>query len=208
VVVEHHHPFEAGKFHHLNLLEHWRTIYGKMAEANRNPEVFLLDHVKHQLVDFVKIVTELLNEELNFEFVQGYQVHSVEKTLDSSQLFLQPIPFKFSELNLLQKVASLEVLRLKDVFVQPFVFPCNQISSDNPRTEVIVVAAEFVAEDVAVVVAIAHCHVFWVDDETLDPENLFHGQSQYFRQLAMFVKVQKAETEHLETQRDELPSMK
>ncbi len=54
-----------------------------MAEANRDPEVFLLDHVKDQLVDFVKVVTELLNEGLNFEFVQGYQVHSIEKTLDS-----------------------------------------------------------------------------------------------------------------------------
>ena len=71
----------------------------------------------------------------------------------------------------------------------------------------VVVAAEFVAVDV-VVVAVAHCHVSWVDVEILDPENPFHGQSQYFRQLAMFVKVQKAETEHLETQRDELPSMK
>jgi hypothetical protein len=77
-----------------------------MAEANRDPEVFLLDHVKDQLVDFVKVVTELLNEGLNFEFVQDYQVHSIEKTLDSSQLFLQPILDEFSEANLLQKVAS------------------------------------------------------------------------------------------------------
>ncbi len=69
MVAEHHHPFEAGKFHHLNLLEHLRTNYGKMAEANRNPEVFLLDHVKDQLVDVVKVVTELLNEGLNFEFL-------------------------------------------------------------------------------------------------------------------------------------------
>jgi hypothetical protein len=105
-VVEHHHPFEACKFHHLNLLEHWRTNFGKMAEANRDPEVFLPDHVKDQLVDFVKVVTELLNEGLNFEFVQGYQVHSFEKTLDSSQLLLQPILDEFSEVSLLQKVAS------------------------------------------------------------------------------------------------------
>jgi hypothetical protein len=77
-----------------------------MAEANRDPEVFLPDHVKDQFVDFVKVVTELLNEGLNFEFVQGYQVHSFEKTLDSSQLLLQPILFGFSEVSLLQKVAS------------------------------------------------------------------------------------------------------
>ena len=77
-----------------------------MAEANRDPEVFLLDHVKHQCVDLVKVVTELLTEGLNFENVKGYQVHSVEKTLDSSQLLLQPILFKFSEVNLLQKAAS------------------------------------------------------------------------------------------------------
>ena len=106
MVGEYHHPFEAGKLHHLNFLEDWRTSYGKMAEVNRDPEVFLPDHVKDQLVDFVKVVTELLNEGLNFEFVQGYQVHSVEKTLYSSQLFLQPILFKFSEVSLLQKVAS------------------------------------------------------------------------------------------------------
>ncbi len=106
MVVEDHHPFEAGKFHHLNLLEHWRTNCGKMAEANRDPEVFLPNHVKDQIVDFVKGVTELLNEGLNFEFVQDYQVHSFEKTLDSSQLLLQPILFGFSEVSLLQKVAS------------------------------------------------------------------------------------------------------
>ena len=74
-----------------------------MAEANRDPEVFLLDHVKDQFVDFVKVVTELLNEGLNFEFVQGYQVHSFEKTLDFSQL-PQLILFGFSEVSLLQKV--------------------------------------------------------------------------------------------------------
>ena len=60
-----------------------------MAEVNRDPEAFLLDHVQH-LFDFVNVVTERLNEGLNFECVQGYQVHSVEKTLDSSQLLLQP----------------------------------------------------------------------------------------------------------------------
>ncbi len=70
MVVEHHHPLEAGKCHHLNFLEDWRTNYGKMAEVNRDPEVFLLDHVKHQFVDSVKVVTELLNEGLNFECVQ------------------------------------------------------------------------------------------------------------------------------------------
>ncbi len=77
-----------------------------MAEANRDPEVFLPDHVKDQFVDFVKVVTELLNEGLNFEFVQGYQVHSVEKTLDSSQMLLQPTLDEFSEVNLLRKMVS------------------------------------------------------------------------------------------------------
>ncbi len=77
-----------------------------MAEANRDPEVFLLDHVKHLFVDFVKVVTEELNEGLNYEFVQGYQVHSIEKTLDSSQMLLQPTLYEFSEVSLLQKVAS------------------------------------------------------------------------------------------------------
>jgi hypothetical protein len=138
----------------------------------------------------VKVVTEVLNEGLNFECVQDYQVHSIEKTLDFSQL-QQPIPFGFFEVSLLRKVALVEELQPRDVFVQQSVFPCNQTFSDNLRTEVIVVVVvEFVAEDVAVVVA-AHCHVSWVDDETLDPENQFHGQSQCFRQLAMFVEVQK-----------------
>ena len=122
MVGEHHRPFEAGKFHHLNLLEHWRTNYGKMAEANRDQEVFLLNHVK-QFVDFVKVVTELLNEGLNFEFVQGYQVHSVEKTLDSSLLLLQPTLDEFSVVNLLLKVASVLKPHSKDVFVRPFVSP-------------------------------------------------------------------------------------
>jgi hypothetical protein len=76
-----------------------------MAEVNHDPEVFPLDHVKHQFVDLVKVVTELLTEELNFDCVQG-QVHSVEKTLDSSQRRLQPILFKFLEVSLLQKVVS------------------------------------------------------------------------------------------------------
>ncbi len=122
MVGEYHHPFEAGKRHHLNFLEDWRTSFGKMAEVNRDPEVFLLDHVKHQFVDLVKVVTEELNERLNFEFVQGYQVHSVEKTLDSSQ-FPQLIPFGFSEVSLLQKGASVEELQPKDVSVQQSVFP-------------------------------------------------------------------------------------
>ena len=105
MVVEHHHPFEAGTHHHLNFPEDWRTNYGKMAEVNRDPEVLLLNHVMHQFVDFVKVVTELLNEGLNFEFVQDYQVHSIEKTLDSSQLLLQPILFESSVADLVQKVA-------------------------------------------------------------------------------------------------------
>jgi hypothetical protein len=41
-----------------------------MAEVNRDPEVFLLDHVKDQIVHFVKVVTEVLIEGLNFECVQ------------------------------------------------------------------------------------------------------------------------------------------
>jgi hypothetical protein len=86
VVGEYHHPFEAGKLHHLNFLEDWRTNYGEMAEVNRDPEVFPFDHVKHHFVDLVKVVTEVLSEGLNVEYVQDYQVHSFEKTLDSSQL--------------------------------------------------------------------------------------------------------------------------
>ena len=123
MVGEYHHPFEAGKLHHLNFLEDWRTNFGKMAEVNRDPEVFLLDHVKHQFVDLVKVVTEELNEGLNFEFVQGYQVHSVEKTLDSSQPLLQPVLDEFSEVNQPLKVASVLKLHPKDVFVRPFVSP-------------------------------------------------------------------------------------
>ena len=68
--------------------------------------ILLLTNTKLQLVDFVKVVTELLNEGLNFEFVQDYQVHSIEKTLDSSQLLLQPTLDEFSEVNLLRKVVS------------------------------------------------------------------------------------------------------
>ena len=159
MVVEDHHPFEAGKFHHLSLLEHWKTNFCKMAEVNHDPEVSPYDHVRHQFVDLVKVVTEELNEGLNFEFVQGYQVHSVEKTLDSSLLLLQPTLDGFSEVSLLQKVASVEELQPKDVFVQQSVFPCNQTFSGNLKTEVIVVVVvEEVAEDVAVVAA-AHCHV-------------------------------------------------
>ena len=192
MVGEHHYPFEAGKFHHLNLL--WRpgTNFCKMAEVNRDPEVFPFDHVKHHFVDLGKVVTEVLSEGLNVEYVQDYQVHSFEKTLDSSQLLLRPIPDEFSEVILLQKVALVEELQPIDVSVQQSVFPCNQTFSGNLRTEVIVVVvAEFVAEDVAVVVAV-HYHVFWVDDETWDPENQRHGLSQCFRQLALFVEVQKA----------------
>ena len=66
MVDEHHYPFEAGKFHHLGILWHWKTNYDKMAEANRDPEVFLLDRVRDQFVDFVKVVTEMLSEGLNF----------------------------------------------------------------------------------------------------------------------------------------------
>ena len=159
MVDEHHHPFEAGKFHHLSFLEHWRTNLCKMAEVNRDPEVFPFDHVKHHFVDLVKVVTGLLTEELNFEFVQWDQVHSVEKTLDFSQLLQQPTRDEFSEVSLLRKVALVEELQPRDVFVQQSVFPCNQTFSGNLRTEVIdVVVVEEVAEDVAVVVA-AHCHV-------------------------------------------------
>ncbi len=137
-----------------------------MAEVNRDPEAFLLDHVKHLFVDFVKVETGVKAVRLNF----GCQVHSVEKTLDSSQLLLQPTLDEFSVLSLLQKVVSFSKLQLKDVSVQQSVDPCNQIFSGNLRTEVIVVvaAAELVAEDVVVVVA-AHCHVFCFDDDFVDP---------------------------------------
>ncbi len=75
---------------------------------------------------------------------------------------------------------------------------------------IVVVVAELVAEDIVVVVAAAHCHIFCFDDETADLENQCHGQSQCLRQLApfWFVKVQKAETEHLETQKDKSSLMK
>jgi hypothetical protein len=57
---------------------------------------------------------------------------------------------------------------------------------------IVVVVAELVVEDVAVVVA-AHCHVSCFDDETSDLEKQCHGQSQCFQQLAMFwfVEVRK-----------------
>jgi len=41
-----------------------------MAEVGRDPEVLLHDHVRHQFVDLVKVVTEVLIEGLNFECVQ------------------------------------------------------------------------------------------------------------------------------------------
>jgi hypothetical protein len=72
----------------------------------------------------------------------------------------------------------------------------------------VIVVVEFVAEDVAVVVAVVHCHVSCSDDDFVGPENQCHDQSQGCRQLAMFVEVQKAETEHSETQKDELSLMK
>ncbi len=136
----------------------------------------------HQFVLFVRVVTEVKAVRLNFECVQGYQVHSVEKTLDFSQLFLQPTLFEFTELNPLQKVASVLKLHPEDVFVQQIVFPCTQTFSDNLRTEVIVVVAvaETVAEDVAVVVAVVHYHVSCSDDDFVDPENQCHDQSQGF----------------------------
>jgi hypothetical protein len=118
----------------------------------------------HLFVDFVKVVTEMKAVRLNFECVQGGQVHSVENPLDLLQLFPQPTLDESSVSNLLQKVAFVSELHPKDVFVQRFVFPCTQIFSDNPRTEVIVVVAvELVAEDVVVVVA--HCHTFCFDDK-------------------------------------------
>ncbi len=107
MVGDHHYLFEAGKFHLLSLLWHWKTNYGKMAEVNRDPEVSPYDHVRHQFVDPVKVATELLIEGLNFECVQGDQVHSVEKTLDFSQLLAQPTLDEFSEVSLLQKVVSI-----------------------------------------------------------------------------------------------------
>ena len=61
MVGEYHHPFEAGKLHHLNFLEDWRTNSGKMAEVNRDPEVFPFDHVKYHFVDLGKVVTEVLS---------------------------------------------------------------------------------------------------------------------------------------------------
>ena len=90
-VVEYHCLSEVGKHHHLDFLYDQRTNLYKKAEVNRDSEVFLFDHVKDQLVDPVKVVTEVLSEGLNVEYVQDYQVHSFEKTLDSSQPLLQPV---------------------------------------------------------------------------------------------------------------------
>jgi hypothetical protein len=135
-----------------------------MVEVDHDPEVLLLDHEMQLVVDFVKVVTELKAVRLNFECVQGGQVHSVENPLDLSQLLPQPIHDQSSVSNLLQKVAFVSVPHPKDVFVQRFVFPCTQTFSGNPRTEVIVVvAAELVAE-VFLVVVVAHCHVSCFDD--------------------------------------------
>ncbi len=94
-----------------------------MAEVNCDPELFPYNHVRHQFVDLVKDVTEMLSEGLNFKVVQWYQVHSVEKTLDSSQLLLQPTLDEFSEVNLLLKVAFVSKLHPKDISAQPFVSP-------------------------------------------------------------------------------------
>jgi hypothetical protein len=102
-----------------------------MGEVNRDPEVLLLDHVMHQLVDFVRVVTEVKAVRLNFEYVQGCQVHSVEKTLDFSQLLLQPTLFESSVSNPPQKVVSFEVRQPKDVSVQQVVSPCSQTFSGN-----------------------------------------------------------------------------
>ena len=66
------------------------------------------------------------------------------------------------------------------------------------------VVVEFVVEDVAVVVAVVHCHVSCFDDETLYPDNQCHGRNQCFRQLAKsWSEGRKVVTEHLETQKDE-----
>ena len=105
-VVGYHRLSEVGKHHHLDFLYDQRTNLYKKAEVNRDPEAFVLDHLKHLFVDFAKVVTEVLIEGLNFECVQGDQVHSVEKTLDFSQLLQQPTRDEFSEVSLLQKVAS------------------------------------------------------------------------------------------------------
>ncbi len=133
-------------------------------KVDHDLEVLLLDHVMHLFVDFVKVVTEVKAVRLNFECVQSGQVHSDENPLDLSQLLPQPTLDQSSVLNLLQKVAFVSEHHPKDVFAQRFVSPCNQTFSGNPRTEVIVVVAEHVAVDVAVVVA-AHCHVSCFDDE-------------------------------------------
>jgi hypothetical protein len=86
---EDHRLFESGKHHHLNYLEEQNNL-GKMAEVDRDPEVLLLDHLMHLFVDFVKVVTEVKAERLNFEDVQDGQVHSVQNPLDLLQLLPQP----------------------------------------------------------------------------------------------------------------------
>ena len=135
-----------------------------MVEVGHDPEVLLLDHVMHLFVDFVKAATEVEAGKLNFECVQGGQVHSVENPLDLLQLLPQPTLDESSVSNLPQKFAFVSVLHPKDLFVQSFVFPCPQIFSGNSKTEVIVVVvAEVVAE--GVVVVFAHCHAFCFDDE-------------------------------------------
>jgi len=101
---EDHCLFESGRLHHLNYLEEQNNL-GKMVEVHHDPEVLLLVHVMHQLVDFVKVVTEVNAVRLNFECVQGCQVHSVENPLSFSQPLPQPTLDKSSVLNLLPKVA-------------------------------------------------------------------------------------------------------
>jgi hypothetical protein len=53
----------------------------------------------HLFVDLVKVVTEVKAVRLNFECVQGGQVHSVENPLDPSQLLLKPTLNESSVLN-------------------------------------------------------------------------------------------------------------
>jgi hypothetical protein len=116
-------------------------------------------------VDFGKVETEVNAVRLNFECVQGGQVHSIENPLGLSQLLPQPTLDESSVSNLPQKVAFFSELRPIVVFVLRFVFPCTQTFSGNPRIEVIdVVVAEVVVEAAVVVVA-AHCHVSCFEDE-------------------------------------------
>ncbi len=78
---------EVDKFRHSDYLEDPNNP-GKMAEVDRDPEVPLLNHVMHQFVDFVKVVTEVQTVRLNFECVQDGQVYSIENPLG----FSQPLP--------------------------------------------------------------------------------------------------------------------